>query len=343
MIILESNYFVKYVIDNRLIKSHCTVRINKNTLNVDYIFVSDVLTYQLHEKKPLKLYFDQDDELTFSFEVPNVIQLINIKSSVRFITKSESKIIEFSCNTPHFMAIINGDTNHMDKIPESQVPYVSIAEYINAYRAIRAMKSFATELGCSIEVDFGKEFWAVGIAQAIMFGQATGFIGSIQSTLFERIFDVDAEVSQISDTALIVRKLGDEIDCYIHVPINKSTGMTDNLNKLVGSCKRQVCKTAITKDVEELAVNITKNIKKESITIQFSTDRMDLIYSNIIVNLTTVSRDANISNAIQIQTPVKALVPVMMILAEPAQVSTSGDLICMMTDNKGLLLSGIIA
>ena len=343
MIILESRTLVPFLVEHKLIGAHCTCIINKVTLNVDYVIVDDTCTYMYHEEKPKYLYFDQNDSLIFAFEIPNTFLFVGQGANLRISVANNNSMAEITCDKPYYTSIIKLNDNYTDKInynPNGQ--FISFKPYAHVIKAIKNLKSLATELSTSITVELGSVYWTVSVSQCCVFGATNGIVGSITSQLLEKIYDYDAEVLQQSPTSIIVRKILEDGNYYvINAPISKQVDLPDIIEKMVVKC-RDVCTYELTPDVGMITGEIIKNIKKDVLTLILREGRMDLKYANNQVNLSTEPRGMDLPKGLSIQVPVKSLISVVNILEKPTSISTNGEYLCMMRDNKGLLISGII-
>ena len=343
MIILESNTLVPFIVEHKLIGAHCTCIVNKTTLNVDYIIVDDTCTYMYHEEKPKYLYFDMNDVLTFAFEIPNTFLFVGQGASIRLSVATGNTMAEVICDKPYYTSVLKLSDNFTDKIIHSpDWQFISLKPYANVIKAIKNLKSLASELSTSITVELGPVYWTVSVSQCCIFGATNGIVGSITSQLLEKVYDYEAEVYQQSPTSMIIRKqLGDGNYYIVNVPISKQVELPNIIEKMVVRC-RDVCTSELTPDVSMITGEIIKNIKKDVITLILRDGRMDLKYANNHVNLSTEPQDANLSKGLSMQVPVKSLISVVNILDKPTTISTNGEYVCMMRDNKGLLISGII-
>lgn len=345
MIILESNNIAGFLIEHKLTGSHCTIHIDRRTLSVDYLFVDDVCTYQLHEERLSNMYLDPTDSNVFSFEVPKIIQFMLPTSTIKFTTQNASGILEVTCNRPNFSAIVKCDNNHIDKLSDIDGDFIPFKPYAPVLKAIKSLKSLASELSNVVTVELGEEFWTVSVSQSCIFGAAKGLKGMIPSNLFEKIYDFHAEVCQTSKTSITVRKQLNFGYYILRIPISNSIELPNVVPKMVANCRREVCSSRLTQDVASIIGEIIKNVKKETIQVKFSDGRIDLIYVNNQINLTTVPAGTNTRNGIMITVPIKALIGMVNILDDDEEtlVSTNGELICLMRGTQGLLISGMIS
>lgn len=340
MLIMVSEKLAGFVSEAGLVGAHCTVSIDKTKLCADYIIVDDTCIYQYHENNLAYVYFDKEDDTIFAFEIPKVIEFSN--DCIKLTVQKQMGILEMSCERPFFSSIIKLNDNYSDKIDSISGEFVSLKPYAQVLKAVRSLKSLAADLASSIHVELGEEFWTVSVSQCCVFGAAKGIVGSMSSKLFEKIYDYNAEVAQVSKTSLLFRKQVDSGYYLIHVPISKSVELPPVIPKMVTQCK-EVCTSKLTNDVSTLTGEIIKSIKKDSITLKFTPDRLDLEYTNNSISLTTVRATEKSTNGISILVPVKSLVPVVNILSESTLVSTNGEFLCLMRDSNGLLISGIIS
>lgn len=340
MLIMVSDKLVGFVRDIGLVGAHCTVYVDKTRLCADYVIVDDTCIYQYHENELPYIYFDAEDDTVFAFEIPKVIEFSS--DTIKLTAQKQMGILEMICERPFFSSIIKLNDNYSDKIDSISGDFVSLKPYAQVVKAIRSLKSLSTDLANSIHVELGKEFWAVSVSQCCVFGAAKGIVGSLTSKLFEKVYDYNAEVAQTSKTSLLLRKQTEGGFYLIHVPISKNVELPGVIPKMVTQCK-EVCTSKLTNDVSTLTGEIIKSIKKDSITLRFTQDRLDLEYTNNSISLTTVQAKTGGSKGISILVPIKALVPVVNILSEPTLVSTNGEFLCLMRDSNGLLISGIIS
>lgn len=341
MICVESNVLAQFLIDHNLSNTHCTVHINKNTLSVDYLFVDDVCTYQLTEDKPRNVYFDKGVNPVFSFNVPNIAMFLVQNSIIKL--SNQSTIVEITCDKPRFSGIVKSDDNHTDLLSNIDAEYINFAPYGYVRNAIRNLKAFANELSTSIMVEFGESMWTVSVSQCCIFGAATGLKGMISSQLFEKIFDPNAEVSQTSPTSITVRKRMGAYYYIIRVPISSSAEMPRTVPTMVRKCNGTLFKSKLTEDVGGIVKELSRNVKKENIQVMLTDGRLDVLYSNSQMSLTTAPRELDKSKNVTITVPVKALNPIVYMLEDESEVRVNGDIVCLMKDKTGLLISGIVS
>ena len=339
MVTLESRALAAFLIEHKLTNSHCTIHINKENSSVDYVFIDDTCTFQLHEDKPVSLEYDDTESV--SFIVPNIIIFLDTKATLKLSYTPSIKMLELVCSVPNFTATTSCDDNHMGKIDDKGADYIPFSNYVYTNSAIRFLKPLATDLANSINVEFGKEMWAVSTSQCCIYSHASGLHGSISSELFSKIYDYEAEVSQPTATSLVVRKKYKDAYYLINVPIKDSVDFPKTLPNLVGSCKQEVCKSIITNDVSTIIGNIIKNVKKETVIAKFTNGRFDIIYDTNQVHLTTVPKDWK-ETGISIKIAVKTLISIVDLLSDEVTVMTNGEVICLMKGNKGLIFSGLI-
>lgn len=342
MLIMESDKLANFLSSLKLIGAHCTVIIDKAKLCVDYVIVDDTCIYQYHENSLNYVYFDREDETTFAFEIPKIMEFVGEGASVKFSVHHNMKMIEMTCTKPSFSSVLKLNDNYSDKIDSLTGEFVSLKPYAQVMKAIKSLKSLATELSTTIRIELGKEFWSASVSQSCIFGAAKGIVGSMTSQLFERVYDYNAEIAQTSGTSLLLRKMLDHGYYLIHIPVSRNVELPNVIPKMVAQCK-EVCTSQITNDVGQLTGEIIKSIKKDSITLKFTPNRLDLEYSNNSVSLTTVPAEIRNVKGVSITLPVKSLVGIVNILSEPTLVSTNGEFLCLMRDSNGLLVSGIIS
>lgn len=343
MVILESNNIIDFLIEHKLVGAHCTVLIDKHKLSADYVIVDDTCIYQFHEDKLKYIYFEQSDTLIFAFTVPKTIQFAGPGASIKFNVQPQMLMAEMICDKPYFTSVIKLDDNFSEKIDSLTGEFISLKPYAPVLKAIKSLKGLSSELYTSINVELGDEFWTVSVSQCCVFGAAKGLTGSITSQLFEKIYDFNAQIAQISRTSLLLRKdVGSGNFYLIHIPISREVELPNIIGRMVSKCK-DVCTSQLTPDVRMIVGEIIKNVKKDTITVKLTEGRMDLNYVNNQVTLTTIPRSMDLPKGISIQVPVKSLISVVDILEEPTSILTNGEFICMMRDSKGLLISGIIS
>jgi hypothetical protein len=343
MLVINTTELVPFLKDNKLTKAHCTVIVDKDTKGIDYVVTDDSCIYQLHEEHPVEVKFDSDKDLVFAFQVPHVIHFAADGSCLSISTQVETNMAQLFCDKPRFSSIIKLNDNYSDKLEVPDVPFISMRPYADVIKAIKNMKSLATDLSTSINVELGDTFWTVSVSQCCTFGAAQGIKGTITSQLFEKIYDWDAKVSQVSSTSLLVRRdYQNGRYMLIHVPISKNVELPNLLLDMVPKTGIEIV-TELTSDVSSIIGEIIKNIKRDSINVIFKNGRLDLRYVDNTVSLTTEVESINVGDKIDIRVPIKSLVSVVNILDKPAKVTTNGEYVCMMRDNRGLLISGIIS
>ena len=74
---------MQFAEDHKLMKNHCTVRIDPLTLVAKYIITDDVCVYQIEELVVGDVYFDRDKEAVFSFFIPTFLNIINLSNRVK--------------------------------------------------------------------------------------------------------------------------------------------------------------------------------------------------------------------------------------------------------------------
>ena len=343
MLLIKTRELIPFLKDYRLTKAHCTVIVDKHTKEIDYIVTDDLCIYQLHEEHPVEVKFDSDNDLVFAFQVPNVFNFALDDSCLTISTQVNTNMAQLFCDRPKFSSIIKLNDNYSEKIKVYTAEFISFKPYADVLKAIKNIKSLASELSTSISVELGNKFWTVSVSQCCIFGAASGIKGNITSQLFERIYDWDAKVSQVSNTSILVRRdYRNGKYVLIHVPITNHVELPNLVIDMVPKTGVEVT-TELTSDVSSIIGEIIKNIKRDSINVIFKNGRLDLRYVDNIVSLTTEVESVKAGDKIDIKVPIKSLVSIVNILDKPTKVTTNGEYVCMMRDNKGLLISGIIS
>lgn len=345
MILVESKHFASFLLEHKLAKAHCTVWFNSMKSTADYVIETDTCVYHLHENEVIAIA-DQSDGNCFAFEIPSIIQFMIGTSAIKMRctgsgNQTLTQTLELMCDHPYFTAIVKCDNIYTEPFESFYNIYEPLAPYAPVVNAIKKLKGLASELSTSMSVEFGRVFWTVSTSQSCLFGAATGIIGSISSELFERIYDYKGYICQPTKTTLVIKKTLDYGFYAIHVPIKTNNEFTTVIPTLVERCNKIVCTSDITRDVSTILGEIIKNVKRETVQLVLTEGRVDIIYNTMSMSLTTVPKGLDTSKGLTIKVPVKALASIADLISGPTEVSTNGDLICLMKDNKGLIMSGI--
>jgi hypothetical protein len=255
----------------------------------------------------------------------------------------QSTIIEIMCNNPKFTVTIKGDENHADKIQDAGNEYISFKPYAHVIKAIKDMKQLSNELATPMHVEFGTHLWTVSVSQCCIFGSAQGIAGMISSQLFEKIYDWDAMIAQTSKTSLTIKREFDAYYYIIRVPVQSTGVLPKYIPKMTKDCGSPRFESTITNDAGPVIRELAKTVKKEHVQAMFSPDRFDVLYDNEQMHLSTIPNGVDVNKYISVLIPSKTLTPIINMLGESTRISMNGDVVCLMQDKKGLLVSGIVS
>lgn len=342
MLTVKSEVFASFIISKNFVGKHCSVLLNRNDMEVSYIIQDNVTIHQLTEKMPMNMYMDDGERPSFSFVVTEIPMFLTEDSIVQISYNSRTNIIELKVERPNFTALIKGDDLISDEINWKGMSFTTMKPYAPILKAVKAMKGLAQELALPISVEMDAKYWCVTLPQACLFGAGAGIVGSMSSQLFEEIFDWDADVSQPTPTSIITMKKKDNRIYLISAPISSSLDMIRDLPEYVADIDVKVCDSEITSDVSQLIRNMIANVKKKTLSITFSPRRVDITYNANSINLTTITTPPDMDKSICIDVSVKTLTCITSIMVGSTEIMRSGDNICLLNLNQGLLLSGIV-
>lgn len=342
MLSVKSGALASYLISKNFVGRHCSVLFNRKEMEVTYIIQDNVTMHQLTEKMPMNMYMDEGERSDFAFVITEIPMFLTEDSIIQLTYNRKSNIVEFKVERPNFTALVKGDELVSGGIEWRNVQFRSMKPYAPILKAVKSMKGLAQELSLPISVEMDKKYWCVTLPQACLFGEGAGIVGSMSSQLFEEIFDWDADVAQPTPTSIITKKVKDNRTYVISAPISSSLDMIKDLPDYVADIDVKVCDSEITNDVSQLMRNMISNVKKKTLSLTFSAGRVDLTYSANSINLTTITKEIDRSHSVCIDVSVKTLSCITSIMSGSTEIMRSGDNICLLNLNQGLLLSGIV-
>lgn len=342
MLTVKSEALASFLISKNFIDRHCSVLFNKMDMSVSYIIQDNVTVHQLTEKIPSNMYMDEGEKSGFAFVITEIPMFLTEDSIVQLNYNSRTNIIEFKVERPNFTALIKGDDLVSDSINCEGAVFRSMKPYAPVLKAVKSMKGLSNELALPISVEMDEKYWCVTLPQACLFGAGAGIVGSLSSQLFEEIFDWDAEVAQPSPTSIITKKVKGNRTYLISAPISSSLDMIKDLADYVADIDVKVCDSEITSDVNQLIRNMLANVKKKTLAITFSRGRVDITYNANSINLTTICKELDRNHSVCIDVSVKTLSCITSIMVGSTEIMRSGDNVCLLNSNQGLLLSGIV-
>ena len=351
MITLTSKMFTKFVLEHNLKEFSCTVRIDPINLSTNFIFTDDISFFQLKELTLDRVYFDRDQEAVFSFIVPDNIQIFSLSDTIKLTYHNSTNMATLEMEHPAINITIPCHNMSKDNLHRYDVTYYPMSQFKNTLNSIKQLKGLASDLSIVSDLEFNGKFWSVSIAQCCLFGMGEGIDGSLPSQLFEKIYDYHASVAMIEkvinektgqrQTILQMVRDFEGGDYIIETQIRQSREkFPDLIPGMVAKCSRKVCDCIITNDVSMIVRELLKTVKKDAITVTFSDHRFDLEYNNIKVNMRT-NTDVIRGNKISVKIPIKMLNSIASMLSEELEILTNGDLICIMKDNRGMILTGL--
>lgn len=342
MLIVKSEALASFLISKNFVGRHCTIAFDKTEMSVSYIVQDNVTMHQLTERMPKNIYMDEGEYPKFAFVITEIPMFLTSDSIVQLTYNSNTKIIEFKVERPNFTALIKGDDLLSDSIEFTGVEFTSMKPYAPILKSVKAMKGLSQELAIPISVEMDKKYWCVNLPQACAFGVGAGIVGSMSSQLFEEIFDWDSDVAQPTPTSIITKKVKDNKTYLISAPISSSLDMVKELAEYVADIDVLVCRSEITSDVSQLIRNMLSSVKKKKLSLTFSPGRVDVTYSANSINLTTITKNYDRNQSVCIDVSVKTLSCITSIMVGSTEIMRSGDNICLLNSNQGLLLSGIV-
>lgn len=342
MLTVKSEALASFLLSKNSIGSHCTVLFDKCEMSVSYIIQDNVTMHQLTEFMPANMYMDDGEGNGFAFIITEVPMFLTEDSIIQLSFNNRNNIIELKVERPNFTAIIKNDELMSDAINWKSAEFKSMKPYAPVLKAVKSMRGLSQELSLPITVEMDKKYWCVSLPQACLFGEGAGIIGSMSNQLFEEIFDWDADVAQPTATSLITKKVKDNRTYLISAPISSSLDMVKDLPDYVADIDVKVCDSEITSDVSQLIRNMISNVKKKTLSLTFSQGRVDLTYNANSINLTTITKKLDREHSVCIQVSVKTLSCITSIMAGSTKIMRSGDIVCLLNLNQGLLLSGIV-
>jgi uncharacterized protein YktA (UPF0223 family) len=333
---------MKFAEDRKLGGQHCTVRIDPISLIAKYIINDDICVYQLEENVVKDIFFDRNKPAEFSFYVPKFLSIVNLSNRLKITYNDSINMVELESEEKSFKATVPADDNHMLEIEiNDNLTYSKLSQYSRVIKAIKSLKGLASDLSATSMLEFDTDLWTVSVAQCALFGSASGLKGEISSSLFERIYDYNAEVSMVTDTKGMMRGTFNGCKYYVTFPVKKNAAnLPGSIPRMVTQCEEKVCDCILTNDVSSIIGSLLKSIKKEPVIIRFSDGRLDMTYENMQWNITTIK--TNVDKSVSIKVPNKMLTPVTDMLSESTQVFRKGEILCLMRGSLGMLLTGII-
>lgn len=342
MLTVKSEALASFLISKSFVGRHCSVIFDKVNMVVSYIIQDNVTVHELIEVNPKSMSFSEGDSIGFAFVITEIPMFLTENSTVQLSYNSNTNIIEFQIEKPSFTALVKGDDLISDSIDYKDMDFKSMKPYAPIVKAVKSMKGLSQELALPITVEMDTKYWCVTLPQACLFGAGAGIIGSMSSQLFEEIFDWDADVAQPTPTSIVTKKVIDNRTYLISAPISSSLDMVKDLADYVSDIDVKVCNSEITNDVSQLIRNMIANVKKKTVSLTFSPGRLDLTYNANSINLTTISKELDKQNSVCINVSVRTLSCITSIMVGSTEIMRSGDNICLLNLNQGLLLSGII-
>lgn len=342
MLTVKSEALASFLISKNFVGRHCTIIFDNMNMEVSYIIQDNVTVHQLTEKFPVIMYMDEGDKPAFSFIITEVPMFLTDNSVVTVNYNTRTNIVEFKVERPNFTALVKGDELISEAISMSDADFRSMKPYAPIIKAIKSMKGLSQELSLPITVEMDKSYWCVALPQACLFGTGAGIIGSTTSQLFEEIFDWDADVAQPTPTSIITKKVIDKRTYLMSAPISSSLDMIKDLPDYVADIDIKVCNSEITPDVNQLIRNMLSNVKKKTLSLTFSPGRVDVAYNANSISLTTLNKTLDRDTSVCINVSVKTLQCITSIMVGSTEIMRSGDNICLLNSNQGLLLSGIV-
>ena len=343
MITLTSKLFTKFVLEHNLKDFHCTVMIDQVNLSTKFIFTDDICRYQLTETTLERVYFDRDKSAEFSFFVPDNIQVMSLADMITITCHNDIVTVTLEIIKPAIMITVKTEGLELEPMYKRDIPYYPMSQFKDTVNSIKQLKGLASDLSIVSDLEFNNKFWSVSIAQCCLFGVGNGIDGIISSQVFEKVYDFRANIAMISNT--VAQMIGElEGGSYIiEIPVKTSKDkFPDLIPGMVNKCSRKVCDCIMTNDVSSIVRELLKTVKKDAIDITFSDHRFDLEYNTIKVNMRTNAGKIE-GNKISVKVPIKMLNPISSMLNEELEILTNGDLICMMKDNKGMILTGLVS
>lgn len=341
MISLTSSDLAIFLSEYKLVNQLCTVYIDMHNLTADVLVEADNLKYLVHIRQLEHVYADEKDVASFSFYIPEAVKLMTDKSTIKFTCSSGNKLAQVNCTAPNFNFMVETVDLEISKF-NTDYKFVEYKELKQVSAAIKASKGLAQDLMSSVTVELTDNMWCVHTPQSCAFGEFNGLRGTIPVSTFEKIYSSSLHVgmSQISPTSVMSKIRYKNRDIHILAPIQNEFSLSSSVPKLVERCSKKWCESKISEDMISLFAGFLANIKKKTVAVSFSTDRIDLTYSDVKFNLSTIDIKST-ERPLTVQTPVKALPLIKGVITEEGcEVYTDMEVLCLMNKTRGLILSG---
>ena len=340
MISLTSSALAVFLSEYKLANHLCTIYIDMHKLTADVLIEADTVKYLVRIHQLENVYADEKDVASFSFYIPEAVKLMTDKSTIKFICSNDSKIAQVSCTAPNFSFMVETVDLEIERF-NTDYKFVEYPELKSVSAAIKASKGLATEIMTAVTVELTDTLWCVHTPQSCAFGEFKGLQGTIPVNVFEKLYNSSLHVgfAQPSPTSLMSKIRFKNRDIYVLAPIQNEFSLSTAVSKLVEGCSKKWCDTSMSEDMQSLFSGFLTNIKKKTVAVSFSTDRVDITYADTKFNLSTIDVSSH-EKPLTVQTPVKALTLIRMLAQDGCEVYTNMEVLCLMNKTRGLLLSG---
>lgn len=316
----------------------CYIRVDDLTKTMKLCVDLDTVNLMVDfYQTPDMLYTDKETEV--SFVVPDIIKLADPDASLKLISNEDVRTITIECSKPHFTVQVPKSELTLEPF-DTNYTFREMDCLQDIHKAVSLSKGLAQELSNNLMIELCNDMWLVHTSQSCYFGRQTVLKGSLPYSTFEKIYDPKLKIgfAQISDTVLMSKCRYAKYDVYMKAPLQDEYRLAPALPKIVERCNSKYYDVMMSEDVSTVCSGLITNVKKDKVNVVFSDNDVNLNYISNLIELNTKPG----TKGLTIQVPIRTLSLIKDMCVVGCELYSDMEVICLLNETKGLILSGPI-